>query len=232
MTLSQQNTIPVDAVQIDGRPQQTAELPTLTALTPEHREPLDAEQLQRAACYGLIAAVLRQAPDDAVLDYIGQLSTEPPPQGADELLLSMSALGMAARLHNPAALDDEFHDLFIGLGRGEVVPYGSWYLTGFLQEKPLSDLRTDLGLLGFSRSEDTYEPEDHVAALCEVMQMMISEGRAVEIQRAFIEKHMLPWMERFFDDLGTAQSAVFYRSVARFAGAFLRFEHEYLSMQS
>ena len=189
------------------------------------------EQQQRAACYGLLAAVLRQPPNQDILDYIGQLSGDSS-QTADELLLSMSALGLAAGLHDPQMLDDEYHDLFIGLGRGEVVPYGSWYLTGFLQEKPLSDLRCDLSALGFTRSDDTKEPEDHAAALCEIMQMLVSESQQFEVQQKFFNTHLAPWIDRFFADLATSPSAVFYQTVARFGTAFVAFESAYLSMQT
>ncbi len=232
MTLTAQPT-PTDERHLNEHPAIPAvELGADKYQAPADQEEFDSAQTQRAACYGLLAAVLQSPPDQTVLDYIAQLSSEAPPQDADELLLSMTALGLAAGLYSPAALDDEFHDLFIGLGRGEVMPYGSWYLTGFLQEKPLADLRTALSQLGYARSDETCEPEDHVAALCEVMQMMISEGREIEIQREFFRAHMAPWLDRFCADLRAAESAVFYQTLARFAAAFFAFEREYLAMQA
>ena len=82
-------------------------------------------------------------------------------------------------------MDAEYQDLFIGVGRGEVVPYGSWYMTGFLMDKPLALLRADLAALGFERQENVKEPEDHAAALCETMAMLINEGQDLDAQRTF-----------------------------------------------
>jgi TorA maturation chaperone TorD len=190
---------------------------------------LPDEQLRRAGIYSVLAALLREAPTDAVLDFVGELEVDAANHG-NELLVSLNMLSLAARHSASQALIDEYHALFIGLGRGELVPYGSWYQTGFLMEKPLGLLRADLAQLGFARSEDVHEPEDHVAALFEVMAMLIQQGVGIERQRRFFEAHIGSWAERFFGDLGNAGSAVFYRSVARFGHAFLAMENRYLSL--
>jgi len=185
------------------------------------------EQQYRASAYSILAALLRQVPTSAVLEHVANFSDIAVDE--DELLLSMSMLGLAAKSSELSAVDDEYHDLFIGLGRGELVPYGSWYLTGYLMEKPLSVLRDDLKILGFERDESVVEPEDHVAALCEVMSLLISDDDVtLETQTLFFEKHMSPWIDRFFNDLSEAKSAVFYRSVGRFGAAFLNLEKQYL----
>jgi TorA maturation chaperone TorD len=194
-------------------------------------EAIDEEQLYRASAYGLIAALLRATPDQKMLDHLTGLSPGVVPEG-DDLLLAMSTLALSADLHTPESIDDEFHQLFIGLGKGEVVPYGSWYLTGFLMEKPLSDLRDDLASLGYVRNTSVVEPEDHVAALCEVISLMITGGTGLSVQRNFFQTHMANWMNRFFTDLSGAKSAIFYKSVGRFGAAFIAFENEYFSMQS
>lgn len=186
------------------------------------------EQQYRAGAYGLLAALLRSPPDEQLLTRVSQFAAVD--AGVDELALSMSMLGLAATTCSSRQVDDEFHDLFIGLGRGELVPYGSWYLTGFLMEKPLSRLRDDLAQLGFERSGGTTEPEDHVAALCEVMVMLISEGADETPQREFFEAHIGSWFARFFSDLSEAQSAVFYRAVGRFGAMFTALEQRYLNM--
>ena len=103
----------------------------------------------------------------------------------------MSGLAATAK-HNPEQLEDEYHSLFIGIGRGEVVPYGSWYLTGFLMEQPLSDLRDDLIALGFEKSADMREPEDHISAIFEVFSVMISTPFSHTEQQHFFETHMKP----------------------------------------
>jgi len=191
------------------------------------------EQQYRASAYSILGALLRKVPEKEVLEHVANFSKVAVDE--DELLLSMSTLGLAAQSSELSAIDDEYHDLFIGLGRGELVPYGSWYLTGYLMEKPLSLLRDDLKALGFERDENIVEPEDHVAALCEVMALLIAnesqigdENVDIETQTIFFEKHMNEWINRFFDDLSTAESAVFYRAVGRFGLAFMNLEKQYL----
>lgn len=192
---------------------------------------IENEQRYRAAAYSLLAALLRAAPDQALLDHLGQLSPDSDAD-ADELSTAMSELAAAAGKFDLDQLEDEFNALFIGIGQGEVVPYGSWYLTGFLMEQPLSDLRDDLRVLGFERDENTHEPEDHAAAIFEVFSVMITDGSSLDQQQGFFEKHMQPWMRLFFADLGKARSAEFYKPVARFGAAFIELEQAYLSMRS
>lgn len=192
---------------------------------------IENEQRYRASAYALLAALLRAAPDQALLNQVAKLSpagdSEP-----DALSKAMAELAAASQTVDPDQLEDEYNSLFIGLGKGEVVPYLSWYLTGFLMEQPLSVLRDDLAALGFERSENTREPEDHAAAIFEVFSAMISEAFSFSEQQRFFEKHMKPWLERFFADLGQARSADFYLPVARFGVAFIELEKTYLSMRS
>jgi len=131
------------------------------------------------------------------------------------------------------ALGHDFHDLFVGLGRGELLPYGSVYLTGFLQEKPLAELRVDLRKLGFETSEGTHEPEDHAGALCEVMSIMTGtpDEFSYDTQKAFFEKHMGSWMTAFFDDLIKARDSGFYRVVGEFGKSFMQIEKQYFDME-
>lgn len=192
-----------------------------------NQEDSNQEQQYRASAYSILAALLRKVPEGEVLEHVANFSEVSVDE--DEMLLAMSTLGLAAKSSELSAIDDEYHDLFIGLGRGELVPYGSWYMTGYLMEKPLSILRDDLKDLGFERDESVVEPEDHVAALCEVMSLLISDaGVDAETQTAFFEKHMSSWMGKFFTDLSEAESAVFYRAVGRFGSAFLNLEKQYL----
>ena len=187
------------------------------------------EDRYRSGVYGLLAGLLRSAPDQAALDRVAGFASIEPSQG--EMALAMSMLGLAAKTCSPESIDDEFHDLFIGLGRGELVPYGSWYITGFLMEKPLGRLRDDLAQLGFQRNDDVREPEDHVAALCEVMLMLIDDGASLELQADFFNTHMADWIKQFFIDLSEAKSAVFYRGVGRFGAAFIELEKSYQAME-
>ncbi len=191
-------------------------------------ELLDEEQAYRRGAYGVLARLLRSPPDRQILDQVSGFARVAAQQ--NEMALAMSVLGLAASTSRPDAVDDEFHALFIGIGRGELVPYGSWYLTGFLMERPLGRLREDLTALGFARQEGVSEPEDHVAALCEVMAILIDEGASLEQQSRFFKSHLADWLERFFSDLGEAGAAVFYRAVGRFGAAFVALEQRYLSM--
>ena len=121
-------------------------------------ETIEQEQRYRASAYALLAALLRATPDQAVLDHVATLSPESDAE-FDDLADAMTALAAAAGQQSPQDLEDEYNALFIGIGQGEVVPYGSWYLTGFLMEQPLSDLRDDLRTLGFERNPEINEPE-------------------------------------------------------------------------
>lgn len=191
--------------------------------------PLGTDQKLRIGAYTLLASLLRDAPDDALLAYLhdtGRQATDD-----DQIGQAMRSLSSAAQTTDAAQANEEFHDLFIGIGRGELVPFGSWYLTGFLMEKPLSLLRTDLQALGFERQPDITEPEDHVAALSEVMAMLISDGVAHETQQDFFEKHLSAWMGRFFTDLQNAGSATFYRAVGQFGDALIKLESRYFAMR-
>lgn len=213
-------------------------LQTQTIATEEQLQPslsmmneLAIEQQYRASAYSILAALLRDVPSEETLQQIKAFTKVSVDE--DDLLLAMSSLGLAAESSALSAIDDEFHQLFVGIGRGELVPFASWYLTGFLMEQPLSLLRDDLKILGYERDADVSEPEDHVAALCEVMAMIISEsaGQAEtvsETQSIFFEKHLAPWIERFFNDLSESKSAVFYRAVGRFGTAFIALEKQYL----
>ncbi len=198
-------------------------------LTEDSHTSILPEEQYRVGTWNLLATLLRQVPDQDVLN---QVSAFAELEGAGpELQVALSMLGLAASTSHANAVDDEFHDLFIGMGRGELLPYGSWYQTGFLMERPLSLLRDDLAALGYQREESTREPEDHVAALCEVMALLIQDGHSLDTQARFFQQHMEGWLEQFFDDLSNAESAVFFRSVGRLGKAFAAFEKTNLTMQ-
>ena len=184
------------------------------------------EDAARAGVYALLGALLRGVPNAALLEHVRSL---PPAEGRGEFALAWEGMRLAAEQLRLEEVDDEYHQLFIGLGRGELVPYGSWYQTGFLMEKPLGVLRDDLWALGFERGADVHEPEDHIAALCEVMAALAQDAEVPAVlsltrQRAFFQTHMAEWIGRFWRDLENAESALFYRSVARLGSAFTALE--------
>ena len=140
----------------------------------------------------------------------------------------MSALAEAAGDADAERVEREFFDLFIGIGRGELLPYGSYYLTGFLHERPLARLREDLAALGIERAAGQCEPEDHAAILCEIMSG-IAGGHfpaPAGADRQLFEKHLAPWIGRFFADLERAESADFYRRVGTLGRVFIDIETE------
>ena len=195
----------------------------------EHPAALDPEVQARADLYGLLAALLRAVPTP---ELVANLAALPVDDRADDFSRALLALRLAVREISLPEIDDEYHALFIGLGRGELVPYGSWYLTGFLMEAPLAELRRDLQALGFDRQEGVREPEDHVAALCEVMAMLVGEGDTdLDTQAAFFDRHLGSWADRFFRDMETAQAAVFYRAVGRLGQAFVELERQYFTLE-
>ncbi len=188
--------------------------------------PLPPEEQARADVYRLLAVLLADPPGQEPIALLRGITA-----GEGPLAAVWEALRAAAEQTDPDALEAEYHTLFIGLGRGELVPYGSWYRTRYLMEKPLAELRADLKRLGFARRAGVREPEDHAAALCEVMGMMIAEsGLSFAESKIFFETHVGSWMGDFFEDLERAESAHFYQAVGRLGGRFIAIEQAYYAM--
>jgi TorA maturation chaperone TorD len=186
------------------------------------------EDLVRAHWYEVLGAILRVVPDRARLDQLAGLVGDETAFGQD-----VGALADAARTALAAApktLEQEYFALFIGVGRGELLPYGSYYLAGFLYEKPLARLRADMRRLGIARADGVHEPEDHISALLEMMSGLITgafgEPAGNATQHRFFAAHLGSWGLRFFEDLENAPSAEFYQSVGRIGRRFLAIECE------
>lgn len=190
------------------------------------------EDALRANVYSLLAALLVGPPSAELRDRLAGIERVEGSDTGAAMASAWETLRLAAeRAQSLEALDDEYHALFIGVGRGELVPYGSWYLTGFLMDRPLAVLRRDLAQLGLERQAEVSEPEDHVAALCETMAIIIqSEDVSAAAQSRFFEDHVSPWMGIFFRDLQQARSARFYRAVGQLGEQFIELEKQYLSM--
>jgi TorA maturation chaperone TorD len=187
--------------------------------------PADIDELDvaRSRQYALLAVLLARAPDAEFLARIGTLRGDASPLG-----LAQAALAEAAAAVNVEDIEREFFDLFIGIGRGELLPYASFYLTGFLNERPLARVRADLERFGIERANSYTEPEDHAAVLCDVMAGLVDGrfGTAPGADREFFEKHLAPWIGRFFADLEQARAAAFYRGVAALGRTFVAIESE------
>jgi TorA maturation chaperone TorD len=184
---------------------------------------IDEVDVARAQEYALLAALLLRAPDSALLSRISQLRADASPLG-----LAHAALADAAEQAKADRVEQEFFDLFIGLGRGELLPYGSYYLTGFLHDRPLARLREDLAKIGIARAEGVAEPEDHAGILCEIMSGLASRRLPAPpgSDRVIFDKHMAPWITRFFTDLENAQAADFYRRLGSLGRVFMDIETE------
>jgi TorA maturation chaperone TorD len=172
------------------------------------RDGLDEE---RAALFALLGRLLWEPPDAALLARLRSLDGSETPLGR-----ALAGLAAAAEAADPAALEREHFNLFIGVGRGELMPYGSWYLTGFLHDRPLAELRGTLRRLGIERAPGVPEPEDHIAFECETFAGLIANhyrGAGPEAACEFFAVHLRPWAARFFADLEKAEAARFYRAV-------------------
>ena len=187
------------------------------------------EDRLRAQWYSLLAQLLSAAPDAATLDLARALTGD----GSD-LGKGVTALAAAAKGATVTGLEEEYFNLFIGIGQGKLLPYGSYYLTGFLNEKPLAALRVDMDELGIGRVEGVKEPEDHIASLCEMMAGMITgafgEPVGLDRQREFFDKHIGCWAPRFFEDLQAAETAAFYMPVGLIGSVFMSVESQAFEM--
>jgi TorA maturation chaperone TorD len=182
------------------------------------------EDAARSQEYALLATLLARPPDAQLLGRLARLRGDPSPLG-----MAHAALGEIAARLDVEAVGREYFDLFVGVGRGELLPYASYYLTGFLYERPLARLRGDLKRLGIERANgQSAEPEDSATTLCEVMAALA--GGLVEAppeaEREIFEKHIAPWMGRFFADLAVSEKAQFYARVGALGQMFLEIEAE------
>ena len=196
----------------------------------ERQEILSEEDDLRAQLYEFLATLLRVEPTDAVVQQVSQLSGDDSPIGQ-----ASSTLAHLAKQMDGSAVRAEYVDLFIGVGRGELLPYCSYYLTGFLNEKPLANLRQDMAAIGIVRAEGVKDPEDHIASLCDMMAGLIrgqfSRSFTLAEQASFHKKHLAPWAELFFSDLESAKNAVFYAPVGTIGKAFMDIESKSFDME-
>jgi len=190
---------------------------------------IDPEDRARADLYDFLGVLLAGPADKDLLDQIALLKGDDTPLGT-----ALSVLARIASVTAPETAEREFNALFIGLGRGELLPYASHYLTGFLNEKPLANLRADMARRGIRRAEGKREPEDNIASLMEMMGGMIT-GRFGSVtpvtgQKDFFDAHIEPWAIHFFSDLEASKSSVFYGAVGSLGRQFMEIEAEAFGM--
>lgn len=183
------------------------------------------EDRLRADLYNFLGLILSAPPDELLLAQTAGLTGDDTDLGQ-----AITRLADCARTTRPQQAEREFNKLFIGLGRGELLPYASFYLTGFLHEKPLAVLRSDLSARRIERAANVYEPEDNIATLMEVMGGLIvgafSAPSSLEDQKTFFNRHIAPWATHFYADLETAKTAMLYSAVGSVGQAFMKIERE------
>ncbi len=187
------------------------------------------EETARAEVYGLLSQLFYAAPSPELLSQLQVAVTEAPDAGGF-LEEPWRELVACARSLNAAQIAAEYSSLFGGVGKPEVYLFGSHYLSGFLNEKPLVRLRDDLAELGLSRSETMSETEDHVAYVFEVMRFLIA-GDDVAVsnltrQQAFFTQHVQSWLPALCQALQGHPRAVFYAKVAAFTETFISVESQ------
>jgi len=205
--------------------------------SPSHNEKtgeraIPEEDRQRGNLYGLLARVLAEPMGDETLEVVRALEGQ---SDENELGAAFATLGTVAVRTPRGVAEEEFSALFYGDGSGgEILPYASYYLTGFLLEKPLAKLRGDMAVLGIKNSGISKEPEDHIAYLCEIMHGLITgafnEPASLETQQKFFETHMAPWVGRFFSELEGAESASLYMPVGTIGRLFMAIEAKAFEM--
>ena len=192
----------------------------------------DVDDLDRARSdeYALLASLLLAPPDDDLLARLSRLTDNgDTPLGSAHLALARAAASSSADV-----VRREYSDLFIGVGRGELLPYASYYLTGFLNERPLARLRGDMMRLGLKRAEGHSDPEDHLGTLLEIMSGMAGNRFVVSSgdEQDFFERHIAPWAGRFFADLEAAKTAGFYRAIGAVGKLFMDVEIAAFAMET
>ena len=193
------------------------------------RRVVDEIDQARAQEYALLSVLLSRSPDIQMIRRVALLRGDASPLG-----IAHTALGQAASRATEESIGREYFNLFAGLGEGLLLPYASHYLAGSLYGRPLGRLRETLQQLGIERAAENSEPEDHAAILCEVMAELVGGDIAspAGADREFFEKHLAPWIDRFFVDLEKAESADFYAQVGLLGRTFVDIETEAFALSS
>ena len=198
-----------------------------TAATVNHDA--SEEDALRADMYGFLAALLRSEPSDELIAKVVCLNGDDSALGE-----ACSTLAKLAGSLDSGMIRNEYVELFVGVGRGEVLPFASYYLTGFLNDRPLANLRGEMDAIGIKRAEGVREPEDHIASLFDIMAGLIrgDYGRVYSVaeQGTFFAKHIEPWGQLLMRDVEEAKTAIFYAPVGTMGRVFLEIESKAFEM--
>lgn len=201
----------------------------MAAVARNDQNSLTEEDRLRAEMYEFLAMMLRQEPSDELIGLVAGLKGDSSSIGSASTVLAT----LASKIANDE-IRDEYMRLFIGVGRGELLPYASYYLTGFLNDKPLAKLRNEMQVMGIERAEGVKDPEDHIASLFDIMAGLIrgtfDAPNDLAVQATFFKTHIDPWAPLLMRDIEAAKSAVFYAPVGTIGRAFLEIESEAFDM--
>jgi TorA maturation chaperone TorD len=201
----------------------------LNSLVSDQIASIDEEDQLRADMYSFLASLLRSEPSADLVEQLTLLKSDNTPIG--NAIKVLAKLASSLDLHE---IRDEYVKIFIGVGRGEILPFASYYLTGFLKDKPLAKLRNDMKEIGIEMSADVKEPEDHIASLFDIMSGVIlgkfDRKFSITEQRDFFNKHLAPWVELLMRDIEASKIAVFYAPVGTLGREFIEIERSSFKM--
>ncbi len=201
----------------------------LSSSTAKTIDIIDNEDQLRADMYSFLASLLRAEPNEDLVKQLTNLESDDSPIGKSIKTLSK----LSSSLDLPT-IRDEYVRIFIGVGRGEILPFASYYLTGFLKDKPLAKLRNDMKEIGIELAENVKEPEDHISSLFDMMSGLIlgkfNKKFSIGEQKDFFNKHLNPWVDLLMRDIESSKIAVFYSPVGTIGREFIEIERSSFSM--
>ena len=194
---------------------------------------IDETERARAGLYRLIGAALSHPPTSQLISALARLPVQ---EDGTAVAIALAAVRDQASITPLEQARRDYDTLFVGVARGELVPYESFYLTGFLHDRPLARLREDLATLGLAAEPGHSDPEDHAGTLCEVMAGLIDGGhdapQPLDVQHRFFQRHMASWLDRFFADLASSGDFGFYAAVGALGRAFFSVERLAFQMEA
>jgi TorA maturation chaperone TorD len=190
---------------------------------------INEEDQLRADMYSFLANLLRAEPDEKLVKQLTILESDDSPIGKSIKTLSR----LSTSLDLPT-IRDEYVKIFVGVGRGEILPFASYYLTGFLKDKPLAKLRQDMQEIGIKLEDNVKEPEDHIASIFDIMSGLIlgkfEKKYSITDQKDFFNKHLAPWVDLLMRDIESSKIAVFYSPIGTLGREFMEIERTSFSM--
>jgi len=192
------------------------------------------EDQARAEFYALLGRLFANAPDAAVLAALGASDTWQD-DGSNPLARAWNDLVLASRAMDAEAAEQEYTDLFVGVGKAECNLHASYWIRDSA-ERPLVGVRADLAMLGLERKEGVSVYEDHLAALFETMRILVAgtgtrPPAPIAQQKAFFDRHISAWIVDCCTAVMQSPIANYYRRVAQFTDCYMAVERDSLAME-